>query len=328
MKRIITIFLVLCASTFCFLLSKSSADERLAVSAERAIVLFIQGDVKVKSIKLNQWIDADLGMDLTRGDSLKTGKDSWAEIGFGTNFANVVRLKENSMLELIDLGPIRLGLLKGDIRSMVEKLEEGSTFEIKTPNAICGARGTGWDSSTDGVKIAVDVFEDKIFFSRLSKDGGVLEETVIKAGKRGLLTDFAKPIFIERIPAAKIKDWKTWKRDFRGRRNVIRKVMRKAKKRPEDIIQPEIKEANRLIDAKIGSKIRRPPTPPRIQEKKDIIGKRTFVDRIRSIADRLDRVEETRKNEDKRSESANGRKDKRHIKKRIRPPLPPPPLNR
>lgn len=195
-----------------------SAADRLAVSAQKAKILFLSGDVKMRAAGLSKWVDAQLGMVLSVGDNVATGQNSWVEIGFGDNYVNVVRVKENTTLELINLGPVKVGLLKGELRSLIENLSKDSTFEIKTPTAVCGARGTGWDTQTDGQKVIVDAYEREVYFYALDKDGNIAgEDPIIKAGKRGIMEGPLKPISIRNIPKDRMSDWGKWKQGYKER---------------------------------------------------------------------------------------------------------------
>lgn len=198
-----------------------AVPEKLVIASEKAVILFMEGDVKIKTMGDTSWKIADVGMTLYKGDSLRTGRDSWAEIGIGKNFMNVVRVKEETQIELTELGPITLGLLKGEIRSLVEKLGKETTFEIKTPTAVCGARGTGWDTNTDGRRVIVDAYEDEVYFYAIDRNGEpIMDDPIIEAGNRGVLTDPLQPITIQDIPPDRIKDWNDWKEDYRDRRGI------------------------------------------------------------------------------------------------------------
>lgn len=191
-------------------------EERLAVAAEKAVVLFMRGSVKVKSEGSERWKAARVDLMLAARGSLKTGSNSWAEIGFGEDFKNAVRIREKTLVEFIDLGPVEIGLLEGEIRSLVEGLAKDSTFEIKTPTAVCGARGTGWDTNTDGKRVVVNVYEEKVYFTPLPGEGAGVDP-IINAGKSGSLEDPARPVIIKDLDPGKMEDWNKWKKDFKDR---------------------------------------------------------------------------------------------------------------
>ena len=97
MKKIAGItFLVF--SILLLLQTQTLAEEKLAVASEKAMILFFKGNVEIKLSGATDWKKADLDMILSKGDSLKTASGSWAEVGFGEAFNNVVRIKEKTTI--------------------------------------------------------------------------------------------------------------------------------------------------------------------------------------------------------------------------------------
>jgi len=191
-----------------------------AFAAREAKIIFMKGDVKIQRGGSGGWTDAENGLVLSIGDKIKTGKKSWVEIGIGEGYENVVRLQKETLTEIKNLGPVRISLLNGELRTLLEKLDPDETFEVVTPTAVCGARGTGWDTITDGIESIVDVYEDSIFFGKLAADGSMMADPIIKAGKRGVLKDPAKPIKIKNVPLGRKREYSKWKKGFIQRRNV------------------------------------------------------------------------------------------------------------
>ncbi len=148
MKRFLTA-LFLFSLAFTVLSTAANAEsEEFALITDQAIILDLDGKVEVKLKPFSRWIDAEVGMELTKSSELKTGKGSWVEVGFEVGYGNenVIRLKEESTLKFTSAVPARLNLLQGELRTLVQGLSMGSTFEVKTPTAVCGVRGTGWES--------------------------------------------------------------------------------------------------------------------------------------------------------------------------------------
>lgn len=219
MKKVLITFAILSIFAASFFPFKVLAQESASSSTDNGIILFMQGDVKVKSAKSEVWVNAEKGMVLSNGDNIKTGVQSWAELGFGKDFKNSVRIQENTHVVLTDLGAIKINLIQGELRSLVEKLSKNTVFEIRTPVSICGVRGTGWDTITDGKTAEADAYENSVYFSGLPGEGG-MQGAVIDAGKMGLLFDPAQAILIEDLPADKMNDWNKWKEDFMERRGI------------------------------------------------------------------------------------------------------------
>lgn len=174
---------------------------------------------------------------LTKDNSLKTGPNSWAEIDID-GYKSTIRVKEKTLVEFMHFAPVRISLLNGELRSLVEGLDKGTTFEIKTPTAVCGARGTGWDTKTDGKEVMVDTYEEEVYFQSQNKK----IKGMIKSGKRGILKDPAQPIDIKDIPLDKIRDWNKWKDAL-----LERKKGQKDKKDTQAKIQ-KIQKIEKTID--------------------------------------------------------------------------------
>ena len=204
------------------LLSPFSAHAQsgdINIQANDAMVLFIDGNAEVKFIISNEWSKAEKGMTLTDRDQVRTGENSWIELGLGQGYLNVIRVQENTYVELTAISPAEVNILKGELRALVEKLGADETFEIKTPMSVCGVRGTGWDTLYDGNEVTVDVFENDVFFSAVSK-GQPMEDPLINAGKRGILRDPSMPINIMNIPQVKLREWSQWKEGYTQRRGL------------------------------------------------------------------------------------------------------------
>jgi hypothetical protein len=305
MKKVLFIGIIGLYGIFCSMGADAfAASNEMDLAVDEAVILFLSGDVKVKDAGSNSWRAAKVGMVLSSGMSLRTGMFSWAEVGFSGSFNSIVKVKKSTTLELIDLGRARIGLLKGEIRSLIEDLGSRSTFEVETPSAVCGARGTGWDTNTDGRKVTVDAFEDEVYFSKL--DGTDMQ--VIGAGKRGTLGGPRRSIKVRTLPSGRMRDWGRWKGDVRGRvdteRGTIIEKMRMAKRgmgrmiahpehmmdrhpgdgmeHPEmDMEHPEMDMEHPEMDMEHFDDADRPDRMGRIEEMDNVRGKVDKMDRLR-----------------------------------------------
>jgi hypothetical protein len=224
-----------------------SAQE-YAMVTEDAIILDMENDVDVKIGANKRWINAKVGMALPGGTQIKTGPDSWAEIGLEIAIGNenVIRVESDSTMTLAQVRPTRLELLNGKLRSLVQGIDWGSTFEVKTPVAVCGARGTGWDTGTDGKKLTVDTYEENVFMNPLS--AGVAK-TIIKAGKRGIMKGPKNGIIVDDLPEGKMHEWNKWKEDMSRRTGVKVGIKGKVSKTIKNI-KDVIKTREKILDRK------------------------------------------------------------------------------
>lgn len=117
-----------------------------------AKIISIEGMARVKAMHTKLWIPAEIGMILREGDMLKTGPDAWVMLNLnGSGQTATVEVESNSQLyftELIKDEQVKsqktlLELAMGEILITVQKADSPeSSFEVKTPTAIVGVRGT------------------------------------------------------------------------------------------------------------------------------------------------------------------------------------------
>ena len=61
---------------------------------------------------------------------------------------------------------MKLRISKGRVFSELKALKPGSTFEISTPQAIAGVRGTAWETVVDEVLLEIFCITMKVNSSR------------------------------------------------------------------------------------------------------------------------------------------------------------------
>jgi len=107
-------------------------------------------------------VAARLGDGVQQGDFVRTKSNARAEITFSDG--NVVRIAQRSRVDVNEYasgaGPRQIGLPRGKIQAVVQKSPAGEAprkFEVRTPNAIAGVRGTDFfvyhDHSVTGVTV-------------------------------------------------------------------------------------------------------------------------------------------------------------------------------
>lgn len=115
---------------------------------DKAVVIHLEGDVKVKCGDSLEWINAEKGMKLSEKDYIRTGSNSLVDLSVG--IAGRVRIKENTELLLKTLSSrsdgkaetVCLYLAMGEMTVDVTKLSEDSLFLTTTPTTTVGVRGT------------------------------------------------------------------------------------------------------------------------------------------------------------------------------------------
>lgn len=192
-----------------------------AFAAKEAVrtakVLLVQGDVKVQKSGKTEWDTAKPGLALADGDTIKTFKSSAIEISFDKDNKNLVRLEENSTAILRGKALNRIELPEGRIRSLVKNLKKESSFDIKTPTVVAGARGSGWDVIATGKRDNVKAFEDEIFVQSYDQQGKLIKEIFVREGWEVLIDRFQSPGELVELSNRDRNDWNSWRDDLGGR---------------------------------------------------------------------------------------------------------------
>jgi hypothetical protein len=112
------------------------------------LITSVGGTVRLYKKGALSWNDAQLNDTVTEGDRIQTGDDGRVEIRLDNG--NTIYLQANSELAFeelkLDAATKEYANVfkadRGKIKAIVEKHGRQSTFEVKTPQAVCGPRGT------------------------------------------------------------------------------------------------------------------------------------------------------------------------------------------
>lgn len=252
-----------------------------------ALILRLRGRIIILQAGEAEWIKARAGMKLFKDDRIKTGGwGSYAELSFSRETEQIIKVCGDTDILLKDLRPtVNVNLDKGRVYSLIESLGEKSSFEIRTPTAICGARGTGWAVNFNSHMTAV-CHQNFIFVKGIDKNGQAMSgELIINQGFKTIVKKFQKPQEILEVTNKERREWDSWIKDLR------KFLIETQKKQP--LIQQIDKAAQQ--QARIESKI----------------GDREEFFEIRE----MERIEERIKDEDQKEEREDEREDDREEQK-------------
>src|SRR5574339_242219 len=125
--------------------------------AQEAVIIELDGDVQVQFNESSEWEKAAEGQALKRQSRVKTGDDGRAIIAFGEGRSNIINIDKNTNIVIEEVKPGAVFLPSGRVFSIIRELSQIENFEVKTPTAVAGARGTGWitEFSEGQTRIAV-----------------------------------------------------------------------------------------------------------------------------------------------------------------------------
>jgi hypothetical protein len=118
-------------------------------SSTLTILSIAEGNVSVMKAGTGDWVEAEVGMSLEPGDSIKTGDDSSAEITFSEG--STIELEAGTEIEIASLDiPTDTGsatiVLEQTIGSIIFRVtkvvDPASRYEIETPTGVVAVRGS------------------------------------------------------------------------------------------------------------------------------------------------------------------------------------------
>ena len=213
----------------------------LAQDPPHAEVLYISGEPEVCYSEEKEYIKAEEGMYLESGDKIRTDANSYLGLGFDEEEKNIVKVDSNSSVVLILKGNEKIELLKGRVFATINDLPAGSSFEIRTPAAITGVRGTDWVVSVEDDSTDVEAIEGTPYVKSFEEDGKPTdEETIVSTGYETTIKRFRRPLPLRKIPLRRLKGRQTIKLEM-IRRAQATKIRRRAIPRRRRIRRPIIR---------------------------------------------------------------------------------------
>lgn len=178
------------------------------------VLQVVKGDVQIKSAKDGKTAKAKVGSKIFPKDTIITGKDSRAKIVMVDN--NVLNISPETKLEIqnYEYAPeagkkdVLLNVLYGKVRSKVEQKYDGKTtnFQLKTPTAVAGVRGTdfmaGYAPSTNVSSVVT--FEGSVAFGQPGPGGTILNPVAVTPGQMTEMAGNVAPPPPRPVPPAQL----------------------------------------------------------------------------------------------------------------------------
>lgn len=158
-------------------------------------IVYAEGSVSVNQTS-DIWVTGEKGMGLAEGNSIKTADASSCDIALDQDKKNIISLGPNSEIKLGKDFKV-INVPKGRVFAELKNLAAGSQFEIMTPQAVAGVRGTAWETIVD-TAAKFNVKEHAVYVKGLDKDGketgknDVAEGYSIIVGPDGFLGELSK----------------------------------------------------------------------------------------------------------------------------------------
>ncbi|NQT95790.1 MAG: FecR domain-containing protein [Candidatus Omnitrophica bacterium] len=216
MKKIIiiTISVLVIAGIGCgfyYYIANQPTGERIT---QKSQTFYVSGNAMIKKSHATSWDEIERDMQLSNGDTIRTAKDSAVEVKFGKGGNNIIAATDNTTIELEQItlsGDKKINLKEGQVLSLLEELDSDSTFEVKTPTAVCGVMGTGFEADAAGGITTVKVYEGQVRVKPAGIRGIIGGEVIVEEGnmttiEKAKVPDKPRPLSDEDLHA-----WREWK---------------------------------------------------------------------------------------------------------------------
>lgn len=205
---------------------------------DRVEIISLKGNVKIIPKGRTNWIRAKIGMILTEGDQIKTERRSRCDLSFDAKKKNIIGIMENSdVIILLDENQ-KIEIVEASLYAKLADIPLGSRFELKTPTAVCGARGTGLGVNTNKEKTEATAYVNSIYVTNANK-----ETEDIREGFKRNVDKYGK---ISKEIAAKVEDIEK----FNSWRSNIDKILKSGvfKKKVIGIVEKMNKDQEKKDD--------------------------------------------------------------------------------
>jgi outer membrane protein assembly factor BamB len=162
---------------------RQTPEATVAETASRGLVSYLQGTAEI--VRQGEKIAVTTGTEILEGDKLSTAKNSRLEITWGGETS--IRLEPDSRLQIDRLvisnikTQARFALSRGVLIASVKRLGDAESFEVKTPLAYCGVRGTRFLVSASDASSTIAVNEGSV---KVIAGGPPLDALIALADKK------------------------------------------------------------------------------------------------------------------------------------------------
>jgi len=182
-----------------------------------AQIVDVVGKAQVQSASSISWKSAKAGMKVSIGDKIRTARRSEVRIALDEAKKNFISVSELTLVVLNSTVPGEINkfdLSEGKLYAKIEKIKAGATFEVATPSAIAGVRGTAWSVESNADRDIVSVFESSVFVKVFDKMKRLISEITVPEGFKTFIERFGPPGKLLPLTDKERGSWKKIKKRF------------------------------------------------------------------------------------------------------------------
>lgn len=191
-----------------------SGIQALAAGAH-GVFRVVKGQVTIQSAQSGKVSRARLGAKVFPGDVISASKESRAKVVMVDKNEINISPDTKIKIEKYEFNPnqnkkdVLLNVIYGKVRSKVEQKYDGRTskFQIKTPSAVAGVRGTdfitGYSASTGASQVVT--FEGKVQFGSPGPGGQILNAVEVSPGQMAEFSKGGMPPQVKPVPKESLR---------------------------------------------------------------------------------------------------------------------------
>ena len=152
------------------------------VFAEQVTIVALEGKALLRKDEHSKWESAQVGRTLSESAEIKTKGNARLTLAFNDRQNSVLTIEKNTRVKVENILPGSVFLSKGKVFALIKDVETGGSFEVRTPTAVAGARGTGWMTEYEGGRTSVSCFDDAVVVTNLDAAGNILDTRDVVEG--------------------------------------------------------------------------------------------------------------------------------------------------
>lgn len=176
------------------------------------VFMVVKGKVEIQNAQ-GKSSGAKVGTKIFEGESVVTVAEARAKIVMADR--NVLNISPETTLKITKYENdgasgaknVELDLSKGKVRTNVEQTYDGekSKFQIKTPTAVAGVRGTQFQIGFDGKNTSIVTFKGSVTLSAIGAGGRLLGSVTVNKGEASSASADKAPETPKALPKEEIK---------------------------------------------------------------------------------------------------------------------------
>ena len=182
-----------------------------------AQIVDVVGKAQIQPASSTSWRSAKTGMKVSIGDKIRTARRSEVRVALDEQKKSFISIEELTMVILNSTIPGEINkfdLSKGKLYVKAEKVKAGATFEVATPSAVAGVRGTAWSVESNADGDIVSVFESSVFVKAFDKMKRLISEVTVPEGFKIFIERFGPPGELLPLTDKEHGSWKKIKKRF------------------------------------------------------------------------------------------------------------------